>query len=197
MNLYPRNLLSAALFTLVAASTPALSQDTGWYGGIGIGQSKFKDSCSGVSGPGIACEEKDTAWKIFGGYQVGRNFAGEFGYTDLGKTTLSITGFGSASIGAKGFELTGVGIIPLSRQFSVYGRLGMFQWDVDFQDGTRLVGSSSASGLSLTYGFGASLSLARTVALRAEWQKYQDVGDASTTGGGDITAIGVGLVFKF
>src|SRR3989442_10542839 len=145
MNLYPRNLLSAALFTLVAASTPALSQDTGWYGGIGIGQSKFKDSCSGVSGPGIACEEKDTAWKIFGGYQFNRNFAGEFGYTDLGKTTLSITGFGSASIGAKGFELSGVGTLPVSQQFSVYGRLGLFHWDVDFKDGTGLVGSANAT----------------------------------------------------
>jgi len=197
MSLYSRKLLSATLFALVAASTPALSQDTGWYGGIGIGQSKFKDSCSGVSGPGIACEEKDTAWKIFGGYQFNRNFAGEFGYTDLGKTTLSISGFGSASIGARGFELSGVGMLPVSQQFSVYGRLGLFHWDVDFKDGTGLVGSASASGTDLTYGLGASFSFTKNSALRLEWQKYQDVGDTNSTGSGDITVIGVGLAVKF
>jgi len=197
MNLFPGKLLSAALFALVAAPTPALSQDGGWYGGIGIGQSDFIDSCSGIGGSGIACKEKDTAWKIFGGYQFNRYFAGEFGYTDLGKTTLSVTGFGSASIGAKGFEFTGIGMIPVSQQFSVYGRLGLFHWDVDFKDGTGLVGSASASGSDVTYGFGASFNFTRNAALRLEWQKYRDVGDTNTTGSGDITVIGVGLAVKF
>src|SRR3989442_6508887 len=45
MNLYPRNLLSAALFTLVAASTPALSQDTGWYGGSWDFRIQFEKYC--------------------------------------------------------------------------------------------------------------------------------------------------------
>src|SRR6266446_8549623 len=196
MNLHSRKFSSAALFALAAASTPALSQDTGWYGGLGIGQSTFVGACDGISSPD-SCEEKDTAWKIFGGYQFNRNFAGEFGYTDLGKTTLSITGFGSASIGAKGFELSGVGTLPVSQQFSVYGRLGLFHWDVDFKDGTGLVGSASASGTDLTYGFGASFSFTKNAALRLEWQKYQDVGDTNSTGSGDITVIGVSLAVKF
>src|SRR6266478_5401257 len=87
MNLHSRKFSSAALFALAAASTPALSQDTGWYGGLGIGQSTFVGACDGISSPD-SCEEKDTAWKIFGGYQFNRNFAGEFGYTVLVKTTL-------------------------------------------------------------------------------------------------------------
>ncbi len=93
--------------------------------------------------------------------------------------------------------MTGIGMLPLSRQFSVYGRLGLFHWDVDFKDGTGLVGSASASGTGLTYGFGASLSLARNAALRLEWQKYRDVGDTNTTGSGDISTIGAALVLKF
>jgi len=197
MNLFPRKLLCATLFALVAASTPALSQDRGWYGGARFGQSEFKDSCAGLTGRAFDCEEKDTAVKLFGGYQFNKNFAAELGYADLGKTTLSITGFGNASIGAKGFELTGVGFLPVSQYFSFFGRLGVFHWDVDFKDGTRLVGSASASGTDLTYGFGASLSLARNAALRLEWQKYQDVGDTNSTGSGDITVIGFGLVLKF
>src|SRR6266852_3402943 len=196
MNLHSRKFLSAALFALVAASTPALSQDAGWYGGLGIGQSTFVGACDGISSPD-SCQEKNTAWKIFGGYQFNRNFAGEFGYTDLGKTTASFVGFGSASIGARGFELSGVGMLPVSQQFSVYGRLGLFHWDVDFKDGTGLAGSASASGTDLTYGLGASFSFTKNSALRLEWQKYQDVGDTNSTGSGDITVIGVGLAVKF
>src|SRR6266850_1659334 len=192
-NLYPRKLLSAALFALAAASTPALSQVTGWYGGARFVQSEFKDSCAGLAGPAFACVERDTAWNIFGGYQFSRYFAGEFGYTDLGKTTLSITGFGNASFGAKGVELTGVGFLPLGQQFSLYGKLGLFHWDADFKDGTGLVGSARASGTDRTYGFGASMGVARNAALRLEWQRYQDVGDKNSTGSGDITVIGFGL----
>jgi OOP family OmpA-OmpF porin len=195
MNSHIRKFFSAALFAFVTASTPALSQDTGWYGGLGIGQSTFVDSCTGVVGPGISCEEKDTAWKIFGGYQFNRNFAGEFGYADLGKTTVSLSGFGSASIGAQGFELTGVGSVPVNEQLSVYGRLGFFLWNVDLKAG--VIGSASASGIGLTFGFGASFNVATNAALRLEWQRYKDVGDANTTSKGDIDLIGAGLVVKF
>ena len=197
MNLHTRKFLSATLFALGAVSTPALPKDIGWYGGLGLGQSTFVDSCTGVAGPGISCTEKDTAWKIFGGYQFNRNFAGEFGYADLGKTTVSLSGFGSASIGAKGFELTGVGSVPVNEQLSVYGRLGFFLWNVDLKDGTGVNGSASASGISLTFGFGASFNVATNAALRLEWQRYKDVGDANTTGKGDIDLIGAGLVVKF
>ena len=196
MNLHSRKFLSAALFALAAASTPALSQDTGWYGGLGIGQSTFVGACDGISSPD-SCREKDTAWKIFGGYQFNRNFAGEFGYTDLGKTTLSLAGFGSASNAVTGFELTGVGSLPVNQQLSVYGRLGFFLWNVDFMDGTGLFGSASASGTGLTFGFGASFNLATNAALRLEWQRYKDVGDPVTTINGDIDLIGAGLVVKF
>jgi len=193
MNLHSRKFSSAALFALAAASTPALSQDTGWYGGLGIGQSTFVGACDGISSPD-SCEEKDTAWKIFGGYQFNRNFAGEFGYTDLGKTTLSLAGFGSASNAVTGFELTGVGSVPVNEQLSVYGRLGFFLWNADLKG---LFGSASASGMGVTFGFGASFNLATNAALRLEWQRYKDVGDPVTTINGDIDLIGAGLVLKF
>jgi len=70
MNSHTRNLLTAALLALVTVSTPALSRDTGWYAGLSVGQSTAKGACDGVVGPGISCDEKDTAFKILGGYQV-------------------------------------------------------------------------------------------------------------------------------
>src|SRR6266511_1209562 len=152
INPQTRNLLTAALLALIAVSTPALSQDTGWYAGLGVGQSTAKGACDGIAGPGISCDEKDTAFKILGGYQVNQNFGVEFAYTDLGQATASFAGFGSIAIAAKGFELLGVGTMPINQQWSVYGKLGLFRWDVDAKDGTGLVGSVSATGTDLTYG---------------------------------------------
>jgi len=198
MNLQTRKSISTALFALVAISTPALSQqDTGWYAGLGLGQSEANDACTGIAGPGISCDEKDTYWKIFGGYQLNKNFGFELGYVQLGEATASFAGFGSASIEAKGFELLGVGTLPINQQFSVFGKLGFFRWDVDFKDGTGLVGNASDSGTDLTYGFGVQYSFTKNVALRAEWQRYNDVGEANTTGKADVDTLGVSVVIRF
>jgi len=189
--------LTTALFALAAISTPALSQETGWYAGLGIGQSKANDACTGIVGPGIACDEKDTSWKIFGGYQLNKNFGFELGYVQLGEATASFAGFGSATIETKGFELLGVGTIPITQQFSLYGKWGFFRWDVDFNDGTGLVGNASDSGTDLTYGFGVQYSFTKNLALRGEWQRYLDVGEPNTTGKSDVDVLGVAIVFKF
>ena len=192
-----RNLLTAALLALVAVSTPALSQHTGWYVGLGVGQSTFKGSCDGVVGPGISCAEKDTAFKILEGYQVNQNFGVEFAYIGLGETTASFAGFGSAAIAAKGVELLIVGTSPIDQQWSVYGKLGFFRWAVDFKDGTGLLGSASATGTDLTYGIGVKYNFTKNAASRMEYQQYNDVGDFNTTGKGDISVMGVGVIIGF
>jgi len=197
MNFQFRNLLTAGLLALVAVSTPALSQDTGWYAGLGVGQSKAKDACTGVAGPGISCDDTDTAWKIFGGYQFNANFGAELGYTDLGEVSATFAGFGSATIESKGIELLGVGTYPINQQFSIFGKLGFFRWDVDANDGTGLVGSVSDSGTDLTFGFGVKYNFTKNVALRAEWQRYTDVGETNTTGMADVDVLGVSVIIKF
>src|SRR6267143_1528389 len=47
-----------------------------------VGQAEFKDGCRGLAG----CDNKDTAWRILGGYQFNRYFAAELGY-DLGEVS--------------------------------------------------------------------------------------------------------------
>ena len=185
--------LTTVLLALVAVSAPALAQDSRWYAGFGLGMSTAKDACDGV-GPGISCDDEDTAFKILGGYRINPNFAVEVGYTDLGKASASEIGVGTASIESSGFEVLAVGIAPISPQWSLYGKVGLFSWDLDVK-GTG--GSLSESGNELTYGFGASYDFSRTTALRLEYQSYTDVGDANTTGTSDINVLGAALIFKF
>jgi OmpA-OmpF porin, OOP family len=185
-------ILVALVSVLSLGSAPALSQDVGFYAGFNVGKSEAKDACTGFP-PGVSCDDSDTALSIFGGYQFNKNFGAEFGYTDLGKVKIS-GGGNSASIEASGFEISAVGTFPINPQFSLYGKLGMFLWDADFKSN---LGNVSDDGADLTYGIGVRWNFAKNLALQAQWQRYNDVGDTNTTGKADVDVIGVGLLFRF
>ena len=186
MNLKSGQLVSVAfVLALAAASTPALSQDAGWYAGISFGQSKVKDLCTGLGGLGItSCDDKDTALTVFGGYQINKNFGVELGYVTLGEVSATAPGV-TVTAEAKGFELVGVGTVPLNQKFSLFGKLGFFRWDVD---ASAPGVSTSESGTDLTYGFGVKYDFTTKFAVRGYWQKYNDV---------DVQVMGVSAVFKF
>ena len=74
--------VAALGFAGAAAAQPSLS--SAYIGGT-IGQAEYKDGCAGVGG----CDEKDTAWRILGGYQFNRYFAAELGYHNLGEASAS------------------------------------------------------------------------------------------------------------
>src|SRR3954471_12098346 len=108
----------------LAANAQMLSRDSnvaGPYIGAGFGQSKFRDACGGFSG----CDDKDTSWRAFGGYQLNRNFAAEVGYTDLGSLTASAPG-SSAHVDAHVWELSGIGFVPIAGGLSAFGKLGAY-----------------------------------------------------------------------
>ena len=76
---------SMALPSIAMAQMMRGDANTGWYAGASVGQSKLKDACSGIG----SCDDKDTAWRILGGYQINRNFAAELGYHDLGNRSTN------------------------------------------------------------------------------------------------------------
>lgn len=181
----------ALVSVLTLGSAPALSQDTGFYVGASFGQTKVKDfDCSGTT----SCDDKDTGMSIFGGYQFNNNFAVEAGYTDLGKASQS-AGALSASFESSGIEISAVGIFPINPQWSVYGKLGMFMWDLDVK--TNFSGNLSEDGTDLTYGIGVRWSFAKNLAVQLQWQTYKDIGDDATTGKSDVDMLSVGLLFRF
>lgn len=184
-------------------AVPAFAQDSGFYAGGGIGQAKFKDACG--SAPGItvlSCDDKDTAWRILAGYQFNRNFAVEGGYTDLGEVSGSGLVLGlpfDVGVSAKGWELLGVASVPFNNELSAYAKAGIFRWKVK---GTAAIsglgtGSVSDNGTDFTFGVGLRYDFTKSVGARLEWQRYNDVGDDSTTGKADINLWSLGIVVKF
>src|SRR5690554_3204068 len=136
-----RLIATAALTTLVA--TPALAQsypgvpDEGFYLGTAIGQAKLKnDTLDWLDDIGASTDDKDTAFKLFAGYQFNPNFAVEASYVDFGDFTASgmlTDGFNIASGNVEGsidgFGFALVGRLPIDAGFSVFGKLGLIAWD--------------------------------------------------------------------
>lgn len=206
-----RLLIAAILFSgLTFVAKPSIGQvpragvalDTGFYVGGAVGQSKASDACDprglGFSG---GCDDKDTTWKIFGGYNFNRHFAVEFGYADFGE--FNATGAVGAvpvtsSVEAQAIELVGIGSLPLTQQLSGYAKAGVFRWDADSR--VAIGGASAASGddgTDWTVGLGLKWDFTRNLGARIEYQRYNNVGNPGTTGNSDIDQWTIGVMFRF
>ena len=177
--------LAAAAMALPASAQQRFDSSAA-YLGLSVGQSKFSDACEGAGGV-ITCDNKDTAFRIFGGYQFHPNIAVELGWADLGKATAS--GFGvTATAEASAFDLVGVLSWPIGNAFSIYGKVGLYHGEAE---GGGIAGGASDSVTDLTYGLGAQFNLGRNVGLRAEWQRYNDFS------GSDIDVLSIGVLYRF
>jgi OOP family OmpA-OmpF porin len=183
--------LGAAAFSLPA--TAQMSMSSAYIGG-GIGQSKFKDACSG-SFTGVSCDDKDTAFKIFGGYQFNKNIAAEVGYTDLGKAKASGAGV-TAEQKATAWELSALGSFPVWQQLSILGRLGLYYGEGKV-DAPGVSGKKNTT--DLTYGLGVGYDFTRNLGVRGEWQRYAKVKfeAGGTSGDADVDVLGVSVLWRF
>ena len=183
----------------VALSSGAFAQakntETGFYIGASVGQST--SDCGDVAP--FSCDDSDTAYKIFGGYKFNRNFAVEGGYSPLGE--VSVTGFGlNATAEATAWELVGVGALPLGNNFSIYGKLGFYNAEVEVSSNFP-GGNGKKTTTDLTYGLGVQFDLTRNLGIRGEWQRYASAKTPSTTLSdeekNDIDVLSIGVLWKF
>lgn len=207
-------LLGIALLGALAAPA-AMAQATGWYAGGSVGSSRAtiddERIRSGLAGQGLATSsiddrERDTAFKLFGGYQFNRYFGVEAGYFDLGKFgyTAHTTPAGSLAgdITVKGLNLDLVGSYPLTERFSVLGRVGVITG--------RTEGAFSASGAARVpyagtqtserftnakFGAGVAYAFTDALSMRLEAERYR-IHD-SVGNHGDVDVVSVGLVYRF
>lgn len=173
-----KSVFSAILLTL-GMTADALA-DNGFYGGASIGQATI-DACDGVTN----CDDEDTSWKIFGGWEMNPNIAFEAGWVDFGEITGSVGG-SAVSAEVDGWTLAAKGILPINEQFDVFGKFGAIMWDVE--------GSGAASGISddgtdLMYGLGAQYMLTNQFGIVGEWEWF-DIDS-------DVDLFSVGVLFKF
>jgi hypothetical protein len=193
----------ASAFAL-AAPLAAYSQaaSPGAYVGVGFGRTEaIVYECDALP----TCSKKGTAYRFFGGAQLGRNLAIESGYTDLGHVQSSNSGTGfddklHVSLG----EVTLLGIWPVAEQASLYGKLGAYYAKTDQTTTTLGVTQVTRTGHgNPTFGFGLNYFFTRSIALRLEGQKYMKVGGSYIRQNGQIdsqsdwTVYTMGVLWKF
>jgi len=207
-------LLMLTVMSAAGIAQPAAAQ---WYGGVSVGATDTKINNNDFAVPGSTANsftrnDSDTGYKLQAGYRINPNFAVEGGYVDLGKYDLtnnvtapfvgSVKGTGKAD----GWNLVGVGILPIGKDFSVFGKLGTIYStttvDLTTSGAVTLAGASAnrkKSEWNVTYGLGLQYDLTKTISLRGEWERFDGLGNNGTnsTGERDFNMYSVGLTFKF
>jgi OmpA-OmpF porin, OOP family len=202
------------LLALAALASPlAIAQDAGWYGGANVGRSlaTIDDGriTSGLQAGGLATSsisdrDRSHGFKLYGGYQLNKNFAVEGGYFDLGKfgytATTVPTGTLTGDIKVKGLNLDLVGIVPLTEKFSVFGRAGLnYAQAKDTFTSTGAVRvtnpNPSKKGTNYKVGLGVQYAITEALAVRGEAERYR-VNDAIGNKG-HIDLLSVGLIYRF
>lgn len=205
-----------ALFLGLAVSVPVQAGDL--YAGVGFGQAKMKDNracgaARSLLNAGYSCTSTDDtnrALKLVGGYQFMDILGFELSYLNLGGTTANASGISkstSASATAKtefesrGFAFAAVGTLPVTNDFAVIGRVGIFRWNVEstasIPGGGNVTAKDTKPGFTFdNIGVGFKYAISKSMDVRVEWERFKDVGDTHITGQGDIDLMTLGLLFK-
>lgn len=222
-----RTAISAVLFaSLASVASPALA-DRGFYVGFDIGQANLDDDKRGLDNSLIAIADlygysvvnatsdvSDTSltYGLILGYQflpylaVEASYmdAGEFEYRARGTLTdgfSSVNGQLGIDASAKGPTLSVLGILPFAGAWNVYGRLGVFFADVDYEISVAAGGLSASDSLSRSsenflYGVGLGYTAAQWTT-RLEYQVATDLGDDDVAGKADGSRFTIGAIYQF
>ncbi len=124
-------------------------------------------------------DDKDTVWKLFGGYRKNANLAFEVAYADFGSfdTTTTVTApFFAKNNGEfkpTALLLDVVGILPLADKYEIFGKVGLAAWEIEVDisgtpGGVNLSPGFDDDGLDFHYGVGVAAHFTDTVTVRAE-----------------------------
>lgn len=164
--------LAAAAALAIVATAASAANGPAFYIGADAGQTKIDD----ISG-------QEGSYGIFAGYRVNDTFAIEANYRRLNDFDAVVLGqsfnFKTDQIG-----LSAIGSVPLSNNFSIYGRLGYNRLDINASTNG---GSGDANESGVLYGVGLGYDFSPTVSARLEYQRPAS----------DMSNISAGVSFKF
>jgi OOP family OmpA-OmpF porin len=149
-----------ALLGLVTLDMAPAIADEGLTLGASVGYVNVEDN-----EPGFDFDANDTGYKLFASYEFANRLAIEGGYIDFGKPQDQFQGL-TGQIDASGWNLYGVGNLPLSDGVDLFAKAGIVAWDADSIIDGVLVDTQDGNDLAL--GFGANWNANEAFGLRAE-----------------------------
>ena len=141
------------------------------------------------------------------GYRFSPNLAVEATYDQVGSLNVSSAVSAPAADSAvggwksRGLGLHVLGIAPIDKDWSLYGRLGMENWRTSANLASNAGGttglSTNATNWGLVLGAGASYAVSRNLDATAELTRYSNVGVQNTTGRTNVNALSLGVLYHF
>ena len=160
----------------------------GFYVGFSFGYSDDK-----------GLDDNGDTFKIFGGYRFNKFIALEGALVTLGDDLGP-----NRDISKDGLSVQAVGIWPVAKRVELLGKAGFFTWEEwqvdrneldcsDFGTGFICVEDEDKidDGTNGTFGLGLNYHISKRWSLRAEWERFLDVGE------GDVDMISIGSFYRF
>jgi len=205
-----------ALLALVSIAPGAKADNNNFYVLGSIGRSNITTDSSSIDALNLRDgflsstttnnTTNDTGYKAQLGYRFG-NFAIEGGYTDLGRSNFTSATTNAANntqyfygdATTKLINLDAVGYVPLGKNFSLLGRLGVYNWETDSNVPmpSGELSEITDRGWDVKFGAGLQYDFNDFFGLRAEFERYNGVGNNDTTGNSKVNLMSAGAVIKF
>ena len=152
-----RRKIVMAVLAICAVSTMSFAGPI--YVGGSYGNTKLK-----VTDTNFNFNATDPGWKLYAGYRfpVVKFLGVEGWYVDLGSPTDK-----NVTINAKGWDLFGVGALPLG-PVDLYAKVGAINWSSDVSGAAK----GSDNGTDAVYGAGVLFHFSK-IGVRAEYEKFE------------------------
>jgi len=187
--------------SLVAANSFAATQGAYVGGQLGWGDIHQKASSSYLTGTTVhANKDTGVAGRVFGGYRINENFAGEMGVTKFSDAKVKASSYGYTAQGtvkAAAVDLVAKGIYPVANNVSVYGKAGVAyvseRADIKVSNASRVVykDHDKANRLLPTFGAGVSYDFTQNVAADLSYNRIQKTGSSSKINSTDLVSVGL------
>jgi OOP family OmpA-OmpF porin len=175
------------------AALPAGAQSFYFGGSIGNSQAK-EEACPGGA---ATCDRSDTNWSGNIGFMFSPNWGMEMSYRDLGTIVESTDGVGGTSNWkTKAGDLVLVGALPV-HSVSFYAKAGGYYAKTKLDSSIPGVTNAETSTRQWTYGAGIRWDVMRHVALRVEWQRYNNLGGQDVGFVSDVETLSGGVLIFF
>ena len=183
-----------AIAALLSAGVAAPAFASNCYDGIKVGQANYPYSSQ--YDPSnfyyYTTNNNQPAYGVLLGCNISPGFAVEAEYNLLGG--FDVTG---RSIKGSSFGMSAVGFFPMSREFSLFGKLGLA--NTALKDSPRSGASVNATFnynyTGVTLGFGGQFNVSRVAGIRFGYDVYEIIDEFNSVN--SVGMFSVGGIFKF
>lgn len=197
------------------ANAAQTADEPAWYVGVGAGKGEAKrtnswanqtDAALAVRGitSSTLIDGHHTAWKFFGGYRFNDLIALEAGYQDLGSysgnTTVTVPAPRStvgATWDASAFSLAAVASYPLTERFGILFKGGLAATRLKVEVPSPAQFSANETRVQPLLGIGVKFNINREIGVRTEFERFNNVGNGSTTGQSNINVWSISGLYRF